>query len=607
TPLGGLQFQLVTSLALTDRSPNSSHFTGNLYVSQVDVPAIRDMDGDGDLDVLTFQNAGTEIEYHRNMGMELYHTCDSIHFQVESNCWGGIAEDALNAAISMGVTCPNPPIVEDFTQYSAQHSAAHSGSCLECINTDGDDDQDVLIGDISYAHSTFVHNGGSAQSALIDYVDSTFPSYNVPVNQQIMPCGFHLDVNNDGKKDILFSPNTGYSSDNYASIAYYMNVGDNDSVVASYVQNNFLQDNEIEVGEGCYPVFFDYDNDGDKDLFIGDLGYYNIAGPLISKIALYKNTGTSTHPVFSKVTNDFANIYANGSGIVGLAPCFADLDGDGDKDMLVGAADGRLYYFEKMPGPDDNFVLSQAFYQNIDVGSNAVPQLIDVDHDNKVDLLVGNQAGRVYYYHNTGTSAAPAFTQASNFFGGIDVRQPAYYTGYAVPRLYMNNGQYEMLVGSERGYIYKYDDIDNNLSGTFNLVDSMYISTREGGQLSPYIDDINGDGLYDVIIGNFAGGASIFMGDNNVSTGELAGHEKGSFNLYPDPANDFVTIEFPNGLFSSGNRIDIFNIAGQCVYTTVSGSARTTVPVAGLSPGVYICSVTDPAGARKNKKLIITH
>ncbi|MCB0779375.1 MAG: hypothetical protein KDC03_07565, partial [Flavobacteriales bacterium] len=56
----------------------------NLFVTQVDVPGIVDVDGDGDLDVLTFSIFGSYMEYHKNLSMELYGTCDSLTFEVRN-------------------------------------------------------------------------------------------------------------------------------------------------------------------------------------------------------------------------------------------------------------------------------------------------------------------------------------------------------------------------------------------------------------------------------------------------------------------------------------------------------------------------------------------
>ncbi|MBK8506319.1 MAG: hypothetical protein IPL46_31425 [Saprospiraceae bacterium] len=50
--------------------PTSSGTVTNIYVASTDIPAIDDMDGDGDLDILTFQSDGTKLYYYRNLARE---------------------------------------------------------------------------------------------------------------------------------------------------------------------------------------------------------------------------------------------------------------------------------------------------------------------------------------------------------------------------------------------------------------------------------------------------------------------------------------------------------------------------------------------------------
>ena len=59
-----------------------------------------------------------------------------------------------------------------------------------------------------------------------------------------------------------------------------------------------------------------------------------------------------------------------------------------------------------------------------------------------------------------------------------------------------------MYVGSKRGAIYKYNNINNNLSGNFNLVDSNFNNIFAGTHSTPAISDLNNDSLIDFIIGN---------------------------------------------------------------------------------------------------------
>ncbi len=600
----GLQFQLMQYLVNTDRSPNSSHFIGNLFVSQVDVPAIRDVDGDGDLDVLTFQNAGNQVEYHKNMSMELYGTCDSIHYITSTNCWGEFTENATNSSIALNQNCPAVPSVNAETNFS-ERSALHSGSCLECINIQNDGDQDLLVGDISNPQISFLRNGGTSSFALIDYVDDSFPVYNLPLDRDVYVCGFHLDVNNDGKKDLLFSPNAPNTSEDFQSCSYYKNTNGNTDVQVTFMQNDFLQDSMIEVGEGCYPVFFDFDNDGDKDLFIGDYGYYQHAGPYQSKISLYKNVGSATTPSFILLTRDFANIHANFPSLVGMALTFGDIDGDGDKDMMIGNSNGQLSYFEKQPGPNDNFVFITANYGAIDIGNYAAPQLIDVDRDGKLDLLIGEQSGNINYYRNTGTTTVPNFTLITNLFGSVYVNQTGYSTGYSVPCMYDDSGTYIFLVGSERGWLNRYDNIDGNLSGTFTRTDSMYVSTLEGGNVAATITDLNNDGLYDLVMGNYSGGVSLWYGDTNVFTGQQYIQQFSTFTLFPNPTTDKLIVRMGNAI-SYKQTFIIYDLSGKEMLRMKINNQETQLNVAALPSGIYICCLMDENGFSSNKKLVIT-
>jgi hypothetical protein len=598
----GLQFQLVKFLVNTNRSPNSSNFMGNLFVSQVDIPAIRDMDGDGDLDILTFQNVGNQVEYHQNMSMELYGVCDSIRYEVGTNCWGEFEENATNAGITLGISCPAVPIRPAPGMEAAR--TRHAGSCLECINTDGDIDQDVLIGDVSSSFMTFLRNGGTSTYGQIDSVDAVYPSYNTILNLDIFPCPFHLDVNNDGQKDVIFSPAALNTAENFKSMYYYRNTSANNDVAVDFVQDDFLQEDMIDVGQGCFPVFFDYDGDGDQDLLVGNYGYYQSAGPYQSKIALLKNTGSAAYPAFTFITDDFANIHANYPSITAMAITFGDLDNDGDKDMLLGDINGELHFFEKLAGPADNFTLAQSAYQGIDIGGHATPQLIDVDRDGLLDLLIGKQAGTLSYFRNTGTAASPTFTLVTNFFGGVYVNQYGYTTGYSAPHMYDDSGDYVLLVGSERGWLNRYDDIDGNLTGTFTRTDSMYVSYVEGGNVTVSVTDLNSDGLKDVVIGNYAGGLSLFYGDNNVSTGHVFAPEFSSFTLYPNPATDNLIVQTEKE-FTGTQTFVIHDLSGRLVHTQQLTSRRTVISTMHLAPGVYSCTMTDKNGVSVNSKLVI--
>ncbi len=602
----GLQFQLVANPIKSNVTPNSTNSLQTLWVTNVDIPAIRDVDNDGDLDVLTYEGSGVHVEFHRNMSKENFGTCDSLKFRLQTSCWGDFAENTLNANLTLNDTCPAPPITNGNpnNDYSVQHNL-HNGSCLECINVNNDNDQDILIGDISNQYMTYGKNGGDSAFAKMDSVDTRYPNYDSTLTMFIWNCAFHVDVDNDGKKDLIMCPNASNSSENHKSCWYYHNTGTNTNVKAQFVKDNFLQDEMIELGEGSFPRFFDYDADGDQDLFIGNYGYYNSSGTYPSKIALYKNIGTTNTPSFKLLTDDFINLYASTSNIVCPVPTFGDLDGDGDKDLIIGDATGKLHYYRKDPGPADNFVFVSNNYMGIDVGNYSTPQLVDVDRDGKLDLLIGEQSGNVNYYHNIGTTTVANFALTTPLFGNVIVNQTGFTTGYSVPYLWDNSGTYTLLVGSERGFLFRFDNIDGNLTGNFTLTDSLYVTSREGLRIAPWMGLLNNDTLPDLIIGNYSGGVSLFFGDllNGV---DQFGIPSSEFGIFPNPTSTNFTLT--NSLHQTDlpATFTILNMAGQIVLQKEIISSTEQIDVSEFSAGIYICSLQGKSGVVSHRKLVIS-
>lgn len=181
-----------------------------------------------------------------------------------------------------------------------------------------------------------------------------------------------------------------------------------------FQKKTFLQDEMIELGEGAYPVLFDADADGKKDLIVGNLGYY-MGNTNKSRLAFYKNIGTSSSPSFSLITRDYQSLSTY--NIYSMAPTFGDLDNDGDKDLIIGDNNGQLHYFENIAttGSPAQFANHVASYQGIDVGNFAYPQLFDINKNGTLDLVIGSLNGKISYYSNTGTVFSPNFVLQTPF------------------------------------------------------------------------------------------------------------------------------------------------------------------------------------------------
>lgn len=79
----GLQWVLFKDVVYSDYAVGGN---GPLGIIADDLPAIVDVDEDGDIDVLTSDAQGIRLEYHQNQSMEMYGIPDSLIFVQKNEC-----------------------------------------------------------------------------------------------------------------------------------------------------------------------------------------------------------------------------------------------------------------------------------------------------------------------------------------------------------------------------------------------------------------------------------------------------------------------------------------------------------------------------------------
>jgi hypothetical protein len=584
TSTTNLSFSLITSLVLSNYGSNNL----NIYISPVDIPAIADIDYDGDLDILTFSILGGFVEYHKNMAMELTGNCDTVAFEFSESCWG-LFYEGLNSYI---LNCPNCQCPQITNPNTANLKQKHAGSTLLAIDIDNDNDMDLVLGDVSYNNLNLLINGGDNQNAIIVSVDSVFPQNNsstIAANMHVYPATYYLDVTNDGVKDLIVTTNSQNNSENFESSWLYKNAGQTNNPDFNFVQTNFLQSDMIDLGKSAFPTFYDYNNDSLLDLVVGNYGYHLAYNDPISSLALFENTGTKDIPKYDLIDRDWqgistVNLNTNlNIPVLNISPTFGDLDGDGDKDMLLGDADGELHYFTNQSG---NFNITVPNYFSIDVGYFSQPQLVDVDRDGLLDIIIGEQDGSLNYCPNSGTVTNAAFDTIIKNWGGIDVDTNYFSSGYSSPKLIDSNGVYQLFVGSYTGTIYQFTNIDGNLSGQFLPVYSTAANLWDGGKCAFALADINNDNQLEMILGNLSGGIAYFSSDtllNDTSTTNTLNNKQTNFSIYPNPANGQVTIES-----SEIGIVKIINLLGKTIYKARKSSYLIEINTSKFAKGIYI-------------------
>lgn len=151
---------------------------------------------------------------------------------------------------------------------------------------------------------------------------------------------------------------------------------------------------------GCpTPNFADFDGDGDLDLLCGEF---------LDGFTYFENTGTRTEPVYAAGrrlrTSDGAPLVMDLEMIVPIA---FDWDRDGDLDLVVGEEDGRVALVENTGELADDrtplFLPPRHFRQQADqlkCGALATPVGFDWDGDGDTDIVSGNTAGYIEWFEN---------------------------------------------------------------------------------------------------------------------------------------------------------------------------------------------------------------
>lgn len=614
-----LKFDLVTD-ALEEGYPRKADpitpydtFPYELNANLNDLPAITDIDGDGDIDYFSTQSTGGEIIFWKNYQVEKNLPNNQFFFRSCENCWGSVI---IGFMVGLGHSCYKFHL----------KTSAHGGLTLSAFDLDGDGDKEMLAGDVAKNSLYKLHNSRvelnwkykGFSSDTITSFDTVFP----PANPSLFPvfqAPYFVDVNNDGKKDLVIAPFAISSSKTKNQVWYYENTGTASVPVFTLRQKNFLQEHFVDLGSRLAPALFDFDNDGDKDLLAGTLGDYEYSLNSRDRLVLFENIKNSSYPVFKMRDTNYLDLHSR--GLTYIKPASGDLNKDGKPDLLIGSSNGKLIYFENNTsgaGPA-TFKAPDTSFASIDVGEMSAPFIFDLNFDKKPDLVVGENDGTLNYFRNYGNKKDSFYFKAIPEADSLGKILPSSPSGLSNPCLfdYKNDSMVEMLVGFFDGNIKSYR-VGVELEKAFQEIDtclmlpgnSNYSSGSFGANSRsiPLVADMDNDAIPDLLVGLQYGGLQFFKGYDRGNMPNILGRDTviprdtGTFissrpvnaqqlHIYPNPADKQLYI---NRDKSEGPvYIHLYDISGRLLLSTQmkAGESNFSIDLTVFPEGILLLNL----------------
>jgi len=510
------QFELITqqykAIFEIKRGGQKVKIRNVINVGGRSAPSLVDIDNDGDYDLFIGSQEG-RIWHFKNIGNNLIPT-----FRMVTPKFAGInlgqnsvplfADINLQRKFDLLVGTVNGTVwlfINEGTRSKPDYRSSPPSKVVELglethaapglFDWDQDRDLDLVVGQKNGTLSLFLNEGNifspkwvlkEQNFQLIDIGGESAPTF--------------VDINGDGISDMVVGSAN-------PTVLLYENRFLNERRILWNLSTNLFNFNKLIV-TGNRASITAGDLDGDKDL---DL----IVGEKAGNLNYFQNDGSAEKPNWILKSEELIFM----TGRENSAPALGDIDGDGDLDLLIGEREGKIALIaNEGTNKAAKWILRDKSYYQIDVGSNSVPRLLDLDGDKDLDLLIGNFAGRILLYLNKGSQTEPKFVLESTRFASAKVSRNA------VPSFFdWNNDKFpDLILGSSEGRIQLMLSPGAGTEENGNwIVDETALFPFNVYSLShPLIEDFNGDEKPDLLLGNNSGDFLLYLNRGTLGVAE---------------------------------------------------------------------------------------
>jgi uncharacterized protein (DUF2141 family) len=314
----------------------------------------------------------------------------------------------------------------------------------------------------------------------------------------------------------------------------------------------------------------------------GDLDI--LSGIYYGDFYYYQNTGSKTAPAFGDAELNPFGLFSTGGYNY---PTLGDLDADGDLDILSVSFDGEFIYYQNtgtVNQPDFAAPELSPFELN-PVGSLFFPTLVDLDNDGDLDIMAGVIfEGALVYFENTGTPTSPVF--AAGHVGKFGLPTYAHITNAAFADL-DKDGDFDLLTGSYGEFLY-FENIGNASNPAFDVPQPDPFNLIYPGDLTlPFFGDLDGDGDPDMMSTGIYGNTFYYENDTRVAIPPFYTGEELGERLYPNPTIGKFKIDV-----TQNASLEIFDAVGKMVYSKRINAGTEEVDLSQFGDGLFMAKIT---------------